>query len=103
MATVNGTFDELIQKPKSVLIDFYADWCGPCKVMAPILKEVKTKLGDEVDIIKIDVDKNRELAADYRIQSIPTLVLFFNGKEIWRHSGVVAANSLAATIQNKKS
>ena len=79
-------FSDIINSETPVLVDFSADWCGPCKVMAPILQEVKTNMGDEVRIIKIDVDNNQSLAGQYRIMSIPTLVMFKNGKEVlYRH------------------
>jgi thioredoxin 1 len=89
-----GSFQEIINSGKPVLVDFYADWCGPCKMMAPILKETKDAFGDKVTIIKIDVDRNREVAQQFQIQGIPTLILFQNGQVKWRESGVVPANEL---------
>ncbi len=95
------TFTELINGDKPVLVDFYADWCGPCKMMPPILKEVKNQVGDKVMIIKIDVDKNPAVAAKYQVRGVPTLILFKNGKIQWRQSGVVQAGQLTSLLQDK--
>lgn len=92
------TFSEAIQQNKPVLVDFFATWCGPCKMMPPILQEVKQKLGDKVMIIKIDVDKNPAAAAAYQVQSVPTLILFKNGQPIWQQAGVTSANNLIQMI-----
>lgn len=93
-------FNSLLNAGKPVLVDFYAEWCGPCKTMAPILKDTKMKLGDEVTILKVDVDRNPELAAAYRVRSVPTLMLFKQGKALWRQSGVVGVNELTAVINS---
>lgn len=92
-------FEELIASEKPVLVDFYAEWCGPCKMMPPILKQVKDALGDEVTIIKIDVDKNPQAANAYNVQGVPTLIVFQKGQVKWRQAGVVQANQLQQTLQ----
>jgi len=93
------TFNELIESDKPVLVDFFAEWCGPCKVMAPILKDVKQEVGDAVSILKVDVDKNPQAAAAYQVQGVPTLILFKQGKVLWRQSGVVQKNDLVGVIK----
>ena len=93
------TFDEIIQSEKPVLVDFSAEWCGPCKMMAPILKDVKKEIGDTATIIKVDVDKNPKAAGEYQVQGVPTLILFKNGKPLWRQSGVVQKPALVSIIK----
>ena len=93
------TFHEIIQSDKPVLVDFTATWCGPCKMMAPILKEVKLEIGDTATIIKVDVDKNPQAAGEYQVQGVPTLILFKNGQPLWRQSGVVQKSSLVSIIK----
>jgi len=94
-----STFAELIQSDKPVLVDFFAEWCGPCKMMAPILKEVKQSVGDGVTILKLDVDKNPQVANTFQIQGVPTLILFHKGEIKWRQSGVVPAPQLQQLLQ----
>lgn len=94
-----NAFSDLINNDKPVLVDFFATWCGPCKALAPILKDVKTELGDKISIIKIDIDKNQALASQYQVRGVPTMLLFKNGKQLWRQSGVLSKNDLVNVIK----
>lgn len=96
------TFQEIINQDKPVLVDFFAEWCGPCKMMSPILEDVKNRVGENANIIKIDVDKNPQAASTYQVRGVPTLILFKNGKPLWRQSGVVSANELEKLIKENK-
>ena len=92
-------FKEIINSEKPVLVDFSAEWCGPCKMMQPILKDLASKVGEKARIIKVDVDKNPNAAAHYNIQGVPTLIIFQKGEIKWRQSGVVPANELMQILQ----
>ena len=94
------SFNELISAPgMPVLVDFYADWCGPCKTMAPILQQVAAEHAGKVKVIKVDVDKNPAAAQQFRVQGIPTLILFHQGKPVWRQSGAMPANQLSQVLK----
>ena len=92
-------FQEIINQDKPVLVDFFATWCGPCKMHAPILEELKQRVGDTASIIKIDVDQNPQVAAQYQIRSVPTLIIFKNGEIRWKQSGVFPTNELERLIK----
>ena len=93
------TFQEIIQSEKPVLIDFFAEWCGPCKMLAPVLKDVKNTLGEKVQIVKIDVDKNQTLAGQYQIRSVPTLMIAKKGKILWKESGMLTKGQLVQLLE----
>ena len=98
---MSTNFDAIIKSEKLVLIDFSATWCGPCKTLAPILKQVKDNLGERITIIKIDVDKNQQLASKYQIRGVPTMILFQNGNQLWRQSGVLSKEEIINVIIEK--
>ena len=91
-------FNDIINSEQLTLVDFFATWCGPCKMMHPVLEQLKAELGDSIRIIKIDVDKNNGLAMNYRVQSVPTLMLFRKGEMLWRQSGALRLNDLKAIV-----
>lgn len=92
-------FNELIKSEQPVLIDFFAEWCGPCKTMMPILDKVKESIGEKARIVKIDIDKFGELATEYRIQTVPTFIIFKDGEPLWRHSGLIAQKELTSMLE----
>lgn len=94
-----ASFGSIIQSETPVLIDFYAEWCGPCKTVSPILKGLKDDMGDQVKLIKIDVDKNPEIAAKYQIRGVPTLMIFKKGNLMWRQSGVTPLEGLKVEVK----
>jgi thioredoxin 1 len=95
---MKGNFDSLINENRPVVVDFHALWCSPCKMQSPILKEIATDLGDKIKVIKIDVDQNSEIASRYNVQSVPTLIIFKNGKLVWRQTGIVSKNQLFSVL-----
>ena len=96
---MKDSFNNIINSETPVLVDFHADWCGPCKMLAPILKQVKEEMGNALKIVKIDVDKNQSLASTYQVRGVPTMVLFKNGKQVWRQSGVLQKNDIVRVVQ----
>jgi thioredoxin 1 len=98
---MNSSFNTIVNSEKPVLIDFFATWCGPCQALSPILKQVKESLGERISILKIDVDKNQTLAANYQVRGVPTMMLFQNGKSLWRQSGVLSKEDIISIILEK--
>ncbi len=98
---MSTNFETIINSEKPILVDFFATWCGPCKILAPILKEVKDSLGERITIIKIDVDKNQQLASNYQVRGVPTIILFQKGNQLWRQSGVLSKEEIIKTILQK--
>lgn len=97
---MKSSFSKIIDSEIPVLVDFYADWCGPCKMLAPILKQVKVEMGEAIKIVKIDVDKNQSIAAKYEVRGVPTMLLFKKGKQLWRQSGVLQKNDLIQIVKS---
>ena len=98
---MNNSFQDIINSEKPILIDFFAAWCGPCQMLGPVLTQVKDSLGERVSIIKVDVDKNQELAASQQVRGVPTMILFQNGKQLWRQSGVLSKEEIIKVILDK--
>ena len=96
-----SNFEDTIHSENPVLVDFFATWCGPCQMLTPVLQQVKDRLGKRVTIIKIDVDKNTKIAAKYKVRGVPTLLLFQNGKQLWRQSGVLSTDEIINVILEK--
>jgi thioredoxin 1 len=99
---MKGSFNDIIQGDKPVLVDFFATWCGPCKYQGPILEELATAIGDEARIIKIDIDRNQSVAAKYNVRSVPTLMIFKNGEVLWKEAGVKEKADLVALLGKYK-
>ncbi len=97
--STNESFTDILNSDTPVLVDFYADWCGPCHMLSPILKEIASELGDKVRILKVDVDKNQTIASSLNISGIPTMMIYKNGKQLWRVSGVLPKNQIISQIE----
>ncbi len=97
---LNNAFSKIIDADKPVLVDFYADWCGPCRMMPPVLKEIKSRLGDQVQVFKVNVDEHTDVAAHFQVSSIPTLMIFKKGQLLWREPGVKNAGQLQQILNN---
>jgi thioredoxin 1 len=95
---MKGNFDHIVQSETPVLVDFSAEWCGPCKAQSPVIQEVAREMGDRLKVIKVDVDKNPMIAARFRVQGVPTLILFRNGEVLWRQSGLTDRRSLLQVV-----
>jgi len=100
MLPKSKTFQELLEGDTPVLVDFFAEWCGPCKMMQPILEDTAKQLGEKVKILKVDVDRNPLAASKFQVRGVPTLILFFKGEVVWRQSGVVPAQQLVQRIES---
>jgi thioredoxin 1 len=95
------TFKDLIDRSdKPVLVDFYADWCGPCQTLSPVVQQVASSMGDKIKVIKVNVDKNQHAALRYRIRGVPTLILFYRGRELWRRAGLMTRRELTASVES---
>lgn len=97
---MKSSFSKITDSEIPVLVDFYADWCGPCKMLGPILKQVKDEMGERIKIVKIDVDKNQSIASKYHVRGVPTMLLFKNGKQLWRQSGVLQKDAIVQIIKS---
>jgi thioredoxin 1 len=93
-------FNEIINSEKPTLVDFFATWCGPCQMLSPILEEVSSEVGDTAKVLKVDIEKNMDFARQYNVRSVPTLIIFKEGKEVWRKSGLTEKNVLVESINN---
>lgn len=100
---MKNTFQEIINSEKPILIDFFATWCGPCQMLGPVLKQVKESLGERISIIKIDVDKNQEIASVYQVRGVPTMMPYQNGRQLWRQSGVLSKEEIIKIFLEKSS